>query len=346
MTPERELYNEVTELVRTKRLTEARNRLEAAIHTTPPAFWLLRLYADVLLKSGDTKKAEPFYAQLLAMKPGHPRVLSLAADRHRMEGRHAEATTLYLQILQKNEDPYVRTRAIDGLMRQKRFPEAERLIEEGLHRQPDNPYLLRRQARLLAATSRPKDAARIFSRLSNTSPSMHSDYVEAIRLQLDRVPTEDQLREIEHLISATSHRDNPLLHLLAAEICVRNGDDKTATAWLEKAASLAKNDHELIKRIGFQYNKIGAYGRVLDTLGQAFLESPRNLVSQQVLFAAARKSNRLPELRTLLKQAYTRHPNFHKLNGLLKKVDKEIQQKGTQLDPVNRLKKVNHRKPD
>jgi len=325
MTHDKEAYREISALMREGHHTDAREKLDQALKEWPDDFWLLRQRAELLIKQGDTQKAGPLLTNLLARRPDHPRLLTLAAERHRLEGRGEEATNTYLASLQLADDGYVRTRAIDGLIALGRFPEAEGLLEEGLRAHPRDAYLLRRKARLLAATARPDEAAATYAQAAKESdgPS-NRDYVESLKIRLKPLPAEVQLQEVEQLLKVASHQQNPYLLTLAAELDIDQKKTDRAISLLERAEEVGATDPHLLRLAGFQYNRLEKYERVIDTLGRAFVHEPRDLVSQQVLLAAARKADQLARLRTLFRLAYNQHPGFHKLNGLIKKVENEM----------------------
>ncbi len=322
---ERAQAQELNRLIRERKLDVALTRCEALLSERPESPWLRCCRAEILLKSGDTQRAGRVLQPLVAEYPDHPRVLALAGERHRLEGRDEEAVRCYAQSLLRRENAFTRVRLIDTLLRLGRTDEALRETEFGLKRHPRDPYLLRRRARLLAALNRPEDAADTYAQAARLSRSGYHDQAEAIRLRLQNIPKAERRKELRALLQVGPHDRNPYLHALAAELDLEAGEVATAQERLDQAARLAEGDPAALKRIGYLFNRLGAHARVLDTLGQAFVEHPRDVVAQQVLFAAARKTGNLTRLRTILTLAYDRHPGFHKLNGLIRKVDKELQ---------------------
>lgn len=327
MTLSRDEYQAIATLIRQRASQDAQTRLEAALQHAPSDPWLKRQLAEVLLKLDDTYRAGPLLRALLVEQPNHPRVHTLAGERHRREGNTREATEAYLNSLELREDPYVRTRAIDGLLQLKRFGEAEQLIDAGLKRHgAEDAYLLRRKARLLSATDRRAEAADILAQTAR-DPARPSDrdYVEALKLRLESLEPSEQRAEVMQLLKVSTHGQNPYLLSLAAELAIDQDDPETAKSLLEQARTLAEDDPYVGKTLGFQYNRLGCFERVLDTLGPAFVLEPRDIVVQQVLFAAARKSKNLARLQTIFTLAYDRHPGFHKLSGLIKKVTRALE---------------------
>ncbi len=324
MTDERRRMNEVLALVRKGRRREALDAAEAALESYPESVGLRALRADILLKIGDLSKAGREIRWLLARRPDHPRILSLGGDLHRLEHRFDEAAQLYLRSLDLREDGYVRNRAVDMLLRLDRLADAERLIAEGLKKHPDDPWLLRRRARLLAARGENLEAVKILERSAGDDPAAFRDYADALRLRLEAFPEQRRLNELSNILAVPTHRSNPWLHALAAELALDQGLEARARRHLDRAKSLNPSDPHLWKTLGFLYNRLHAWADVLDTLGQAFIAEPRDVVSQQVLFAAAKKGADWAKLKAVLERAYEAHPGFHKLNGLIRKVDKTI----------------------
>lgn len=307
-------------------------RMPTHVEGPPPIdpaaeLWVRRTLADVLLRAKDPTSAGPQLTWLLERAPEDPRVLLLAAERHRLQGRPAQALPLLQAALEHQDLPFVRVRLVDVLIQLERLVEAEACLEGALALAPDDPYLQRRKARLLALTGRTDQAARTFARLASSGADQApQDYVESLKLKLEALPLPERLEEVRRLLTVPSRRENPWLLTLAAELalaCDRNEEAQTA---LHAAKALAPSDPFFLKRLGFAYNRLKCYSDVVDTLGAAFLQDPRELVVQQVLFAAARKAGRLSELHTTLCLAYERHPSFHKLSGLIKKVDQLIEQ--------------------
>lgn len=333
-----DFHAHINALVRAQEYVQARDQLETALAEspeTPPStaaerFWLRRTLADVLIRMGDTHRAGHVLKGLLQDFPEHPRVLLLAAERHRLEGRNAEATALYLQSLAHQDDDYVRSRAIDGLMHEAQYAEAEQLLRVGLQQDPANPYLLRRRVRLLSATGRKQEAAALLQTASQTEPLTPRDYAEGLKLKLEVLPPDAQWTELSGLLRVEKHRTNPWLQVMAAELLLTldslgNGGDgakkEEARAHLLEARRLAGSDPFVLKSLGYLYNRLEDWAEVIATLGQAFIREPRDVPAQQVLLKAARKGNKLAELHTIFVLAYEKHPGFHKLNGLIKKVE-------------------------
>ena len=358
--PDRETIQAIQSLIREQALASARDRLEDLLQTFPDDFWLQRTLVDVLIRMGDTYKAGPYLQRLLASHPEHPRVLLLAAERHRLDNRSVEATSLYLASLALQPDHYVRSRAVDGLLHQERFAEAEALVEEGLRQDPGDDWLLRKRARILSATDRKQEAAQLYARVaSEKQGASPRDYVEGLKLRLDPLPPSERLKEVDKLLRLSSHRENAWLQLLAGELNLELGQRVEARQHLDLARSIhdgvasvgplpasgpggspgatgtqgtirsgGTTDFSLLKTLGYQYNRLEAFPEVLATLGRAFVHEPRELAAQQVLLKAAKRSGLLPDLRTLFVLAYEQHPGFHKLNGLIKKVDHLIESGG------------------
>lgn len=343
-TPDPHVGQLVQQLMREHKWVEARDRLEDALALSPEDFWLERTLADVCIRMGDTQRAAPHLQRLLSSHPSHPRVLLLAAERHRLEGRWDEATPLYLESLQLQQDAYVRSRAVDGLMGLERFAEAEALVEEGLRLSPQDDWLLRKKARILSATGRRQEASQLYVLASSTTRGANPrDYVEGLKLKLEALAPAERLNEVSALLKVGSHRDNPWLHLLAAELNLDLNRAEAARLALDRARQLhdepslegvsghrsqpAANhpDFSLLKSMGYLYNRLEAYPEVISTLGRAFVHDPRDLPVQQVLLKAGRLAQQLPEVRTLFVLAYEQHPGFHKLNGLIKKIDHLIE---------------------
>ncbi len=298
---------------------------ETLLAQHPDVLWLRCCHADILLKSGDTHRAGRVLQALSAEYPDNPRVLGLAGERHRLEGRTEEAVRCYRESLRRREAPYLRVRLIDALLRLNRIDEAGREVDKGLEHHPRDPYLLRRRARILTARDEPDKAAEAYARAAALSSSSGRDYADGIKLKLQRFSPEERLREVERLLSVAPHSGNPHLHALAAELAIDQGDVDSARSRLLEAERLSEQDVSAMKRVGYLYNRIGDHAKVLDTLGRGFVAEPRDVVAQQVLFAAARKTGAWTRLRTVLVLAYDRHPGFHKLNGLIKKVDNQMQ---------------------
>ena len=57
--------------------------------------------AEQLIRYGHTERAARFLANARALLPGDPRLIGTEADLRAAEGKHAEATTLYRQLLEQ-----------------------------------------------------------------------------------------------------------------------------------------------------------------------------------------------------------------------------------------------------
>lgn len=331
MPPSREDLQQLGALLRAHAYAQARERSEQLLLQYPGDPNLRRLLAEALLRSGDAPKAGLLLKSLLLEQPEHPRLLLLQAERLWMEAQHEEATRLYLASLEIHEDAYVRSRAVEGLIHCHRYAEAETLVLSGLAQHPTDPWLLRKYARLLELTGRESEAASTYARLTHDHPhTSPRDYAESIRLKLDSIPSPQRLGELDRLLKVHPH--NPWLLLLGAELALQLHQPEQALVRARQAHTHTQaqhsHEHALLKHLGYVFNKLELWPEVLQSLGQGFILEPRDIPAQQVLFKAARKSGRWAELRTLLVLAYEKHPGFHKLNGLIHKVDHLLQAEG------------------
>ena len=57
--------------------------------------------AEQLIRYGRTKLAEQFLENARALLPDDPRLIGTEADLRAAQGKHAEAATLYRQLLEK-----------------------------------------------------------------------------------------------------------------------------------------------------------------------------------------------------------------------------------------------------
>lgn len=327
MPPSRDELQQLTALLRAHAYPQARERAEQLLLQYPNDPSLRRVLAEALLRSGDTQRAALLLKPLLLEYPDHPRLLLLQAERLWLEGQQAEATRFYLTSLERHDDPYVRSRAVEGLLHAQRFSEAEALVLAGLAQNPTDAWLLRKYARVLELTGRESEAAATYARAAQDhTHASPRDYAESIRLKLEALPADHRLPELDRLLRVHPH--NPWLLLLGAELAFDQNLPEQALlrAQAAHAQTLALHSHEysLWKHLGYLFNKLEKWPEVMQTLGQGYILEPRDIPAQQVLFKAARKAHLWAKLRSLLLLAYEKHPGFHKLNGLIHKVDREL----------------------
>jgi tetratricopeptide (TPR) repeat protein len=252
-------------LARQGKLTEARPALAAATQLDPgPAGPALKARAWRALAqidrprpdgSGNATDASNDLLQALKLSPETPEDTLLAAQLAESAGQYDAAEAAYRRLLAKDPKSLAASSGLAHLLiRQKQYPEAEKLLRAALQQAPDDPGLTAQLANVLAAEDNP-DAVPLLQKLHAAHPADQN----ITRMLADMLADAGQAAQADQLyvqLLAANPDDASLLVAHAQELTRQLKYPEAYTAF-DKASQLDPDNADAWSGLAFAASKTG-----------------------------------------------------------------------------------------
>lgn len=234
---------------------EAREQLKAAIQLQPnPPNPAAKAQADRalarLLVSSDPEAARDALVDALRLTPETPADTILTAQIAEAAGDSAVAEQAWRRVLQQDPNSAEATVGlVHALIDQKRYADAQPIVEAALRRAPDNPTLNAQLATLLNALGKQADALGVLRKLHQLEPANR-----AVTNMLADADTQsgdlDEAGTLYQQLLAASPNDPTLLDA-RGQILIRQQHYPEALALFRKAAAAKSDDVDAWSGIAF-----------------------------------------------------------------------------------------------
>ena len=228
-----------------------------------------------LLRSSDPTAARDALVAALKLTPETPQDTLLTAQIAENAGENDLAEQAYRRLLQQAPNSSPATAGLAHLMiREKRYADAQPLVEAALRRDPDDPALNAQLAAILNAQGKQADALAVLEKVHQIEPSSRSvtSMLADAELQAGNLDKADAL--YQQLLIAEPN--DPALHDARGQILIRRQRYEEALAVFHKA--LAKNpaDVDAWSGIAFADSELHRYTDELQALSMRSKYAPDN----------------------------------------------------------------------
>lgn len=219
----------------------ARDALIAALRLTPETQSDTLLTAEIAENAGDNEVAEQAYRRVLHLNP---------------DSSEATAGLVHLYIAEK------------------RYADAQPLVESALHRDPDDPALNAQLATILSAQGKPDEAIAVLEKLHQLEPASRDVASMLADAQL-QAGHPDQADALYHQLLSASP-DDPALNDADGQALIRLQRYADALSCFRKAAAAKPDDVDAWSGIVFADSELHQYADELSALSTRSKLAPEN----------------------------------------------------------------------
>ncbi len=261
----------------------AREQLDAATQLEPnPPSPAAKAQADRalarLLRTSDPTGARDALVDALKLTPETPADTLLAAEIAEAAGDGAIAEQEYRKAMEADPGSSEATSGlIHLLIDQKRYADAQPLVEAALRRNPDDPALNAQLAAILNAEGKAADGLAVLEKMHKLEPANSSvtAMLADAALQAGQMDEADALNQ--QLLAAAPA--DPALLDARGRILIRRQRYAEALAAFHQAVAAAPNDADAWSGIAFAASELHQYQAELDALAMRAKFAPENPAS-------------------------------------------------------------------
>ena len=231
---------------RTGNTAKAIATINPGLATEPVDPELLSLAGEVYLQSGDTKKAEEFFAKAIKQDPQNARRRTALAVSQMMTGHADSAFTELEQIATSDKGTVADMALISAHLRRNEFDKALKAIDALEKKQPGKPGAAILQGRTFLAKKDTANARKSFERALGMEPTFFPAVASLAALDIAEKKPEEAKKRFEALLSKEPKNGQALLAL--AELAARSGASKDEVTKLINNA-VAANPAEMAPRL-------------------------------------------------------------------------------------------------
>ena len=258
----------------------AREQLEAASQLTPnPPNPGAQAQADralaQLLRTSDPTGARDALVAALRLSPETPDDTLLAAEIADAANNPDIAEQAYRRVLAEEPDSSAATSGLAHLLiAQKRYTEAQPLVQAALGRDPDDPALNAQMAAILSAEGKLADAVTVLTKLHSLKPDNRdvTGMLADAEFQAGQLDAADAL--YQQMLAATPN--DPEILDSHGQILIRQQHYAEAMAVFRKAAAAKGDDVDAWSGIAFAASKLQQYQEELAALSMRSKYAPEN----------------------------------------------------------------------
>jgi tetratricopeptide (TPR) repeat protein len=258
----------------------AREQLDAAVQLEPnPPNPVAKAQADRalarLIRSSDPTGARDALVAALQLTPETPDDTLLAAEIAAAAGNEDLAEQAYRRVLDANPNSSEASAGLAHLyMGEKKYAEAQPLVEAALRRDPDDPALNAQLAAILSAQGKQADALTLLEKLHQLQP--HSASVTGMLADAEfQAGNLDKADALFQQLLAAEPSDASLLDA-RGQILIRQQHYDDALASFHKAAAARPDDIDAWSGIAFADSELHLYADELQALSTRSKFAPDN----------------------------------------------------------------------
>jgi tetratricopeptide (TPR) repeat protein len=311
-------------LKREKKFNEALGIFLELLEECPQDTYLLANLGHLYFLMKDYESALKMLERACNIKPQGEFVLKLKADVLLKLNRAEEAEYVLQKILDKKFDLEIVKQLVKCYIQQSKFHDALQLITRAMNIIDYDRDLELMHGEILSQLNMYQEAEECFKRIISHNPEDNFAYLRLVMIKLKCKSNQEVINELKNILTIPSKRNNAYLHGLLAEAYQRMGMYKDALKEYKEALKLNPDNIFIRKHLGFCYSKLGTYDEVINMLRECIHISPDDPYVRSTLLAAYRKTNRLSEAKELLKELIIKYPNKKSFWGILKKIEKEL----------------------
>ena len=236
----------VTTYARTGNTARAIAVMTPALSKEPVDPELLLLAGEVYLQSGDSKKAEEFFAKSIKQDPQNARRRTALAVSQLMGGRVDTAFNELEQIAVSDKGTTADMALISAHLRRQEFDQALKAIDALEKKQPGKPDAAVLQGRTYLAKKDQVNARKSFERAFGIAPTFFPAVASLAALDIAEKKPEEAKKRFETLLAKEPKNGQALMAL--AELAARSGANKDEVAKLINNA-VSANPSEMAPRL-------------------------------------------------------------------------------------------------
>jgi tetratricopeptide (TPR) repeat protein len=268
----------------------AKEQLQAATQLQPnPPNPAAKAQADRalarLLLHSDPEAARDALVAALKLGPETPDDAVLTAQIAEAAGNNDVAEEAWRRVLQTQPDSEEATAGLaHALIAQKRYAEAQPVVEAALQRDPKNPTLNAQLAAILNAQGRQADALTVLENLHDLEPKSRAVTEMAADAEAQASNLDKAAADYSELLAATPN--DPDLLVSQGQVLIRQKQYAAAIASFRKAAAARPDDVDAWSGIAFAASELHLYQQELAALSTRSKYAPDN-ASTLFLWATA-----------------------------------------------------------
>lgn len=248
----------------------AREQLQAAVQLQPnPPNPAAKAQADRalarLMRSSDPEAARDALVDALRLTPETPADTLLTAQIAEAAGDTTVAEEAYRRVLQQQPDSAEATAGLAySLIAQKRYADAQPIVEAALRRNPDDPTLNAQLAAILNAQGKQADALGVLRKLHQLEPGNRSVTTMLADADAQSGDADEAGMLYQQLLAASP--DDPALLDARGQILIRQQHYADAIALFRKAVAVKSDDVDAWSGIAFADSETHQYQDELQAL--------------------------------------------------------------------------------
>ncbi|HEX3660616.1 MAG TPA: tetratricopeptide repeat protein [Acidobacteriaceae bacterium] len=240
--------------------------------------------ARLLLRS-EPEAARDALVAALKLSPETPDDALMTAQIAEAAGNDSVAEEAYRRVLQSQPDSAEAASGLaHALIDQKRFADAQPVVETGLQRDPNNPALNAQLAAILNSEGKQAEALTVLEKLQGLEPNNRAVIQMVADAEAQGGNLDKASADYAELLAATP--DNPDLLDAQGQILIRQKQYSQAIGVFRKAVAARPDDVDAWSGIAFAASELHEYQQELDALSTRSKYAPDN-ASTLFLWATA-----------------------------------------------------------
>lgn len=228
-----------------------------------------------LLSGSDPTAARDALVAALKLTPESPSDVLLTAQIAEHAGDNDVAEQAYRRLLQQDPNSSPATAGLAHiLIVQKRYADAQPLVEAALRRDPDDPALNAQLAAILSAQGKQDDALAVLEKIHQIEPSSRTIIAMLADADIQSGKLDEADALYQQLLAASPN--DPALHDARGRILIRQQRYADAVAAFRKALAASPGDVDAWSGIAFADSELHLYADELHALSMRSKYVPDN----------------------------------------------------------------------
>ena len=319
----RECLDVVRRLMREGRLSDGEREVVEGLVRSDHHPALLGALAEIKFRQKRFIEAMEISKEVLSRQGDNRACLIILGDLHYMRNEYDQALDFYMNARKVKDNNYVLGRLSRTCSALGRFDEAIQLGRMALEREPRDLWAKRYLASALRKAGKRAEALAVLESIVREEPGDRKSYRNYIALKASAGQYEENIKDIDKLMSIPSKRHDVELMILKADILYEERQYHKALMQYEMILDVDSTNEHALTRLGFCYSKVNMPCEAVEILKGLFVEDPSNRYVRSSLFSAYRRLGDERGLLSTLKEAIRRHPGESTLLELVRHIEKK-----------------------
>lgn len=333
----REVINRCWQLRREKRFAEAELLLHDALDNFPANSFAHRVVkanlAEVLLQRQNRTEAREMALEILAEDPDQAVALSVLGMVALEEKQYSEAAENLQKAYSLVPSGYRAGRLARAYELDGKTEKALAILNEALHRNPRDGYLLRQYNNLRVKAGNISNVAHkedppVLSASGKIDEEDYLPYAEQIKIKLQKLEPAEAAEELKKLIRVGDRGENPHLHLLLGNLLREAGNEEAAMEAYRQARELDPRNILALSQFLYSLRRLGRREEAWPLLKLLLFHHPGDVTAKSSLIKDAVDLGKEKETLLFFEELIQKYPERKELYGTIRKLQNAAAGKG------------------